>query len=179
MKRLAAVFPLLLSFAGTLSTANAQSAALLTPDELIENWRTAKEFTLAVAEKMPEEDYFFKASPEEMTFAVLLMHIAGANVFRFEQLLGGKSTVDATVLRQHPKADVIRYLTASFDYVLQALPKLTAAQLAAMYKVDWVGRPQVTGRQLVLGMFTHVAHHRAQAEVYLRIKGIAPPAYRF
>jgi len=27
--------------------------------------------------------------------------------------------------------------------------------------------------------FTHTAHHRAQAEVYLRVKGIKPPDYQF
>jgi uncharacterized damage-inducible protein DinB len=27
--------------------------------------------------------------------------------------------------------------------------------------------------------FTHTAHTRGQAEVYLRVKGIKPPDYRF
>jgi uncharacterized damage-inducible protein DinB len=27
--------------------------------------------------------------------------------------------------------------------------------------------------------FTHMAHHRGQAEVYLRVKNIKPPAWRF
>ncbi len=37
----------------------------------------------------------------------------------------------------------------------------------------------LTGRQLVLGMFVHTAHHRGKAEVYLRANGIKPPDYRF
>ena len=40
---------------------------------------------------------------------------------------------------------------------------------------DWM----TSKRELVLGMFTHTAHHRGQAEVYLRANGIKPPAYRF
>ncbi len=166
-------------FAASLSLFAADSASLLTPAELLDNWKISKQFTIAVAEKMPEENYSFKASPEEMSFAVLMMHIAGSTVFRFEQLTGIQSGIDAGVSKAHPKADVIRYVNDSFDYVLRVLPGVTPEQLTKMYKVDWVGKPEVNGRQLILGMFTHAAHHRAQAEVYLRLKGIRPPDYMF
>jgi len=29
------------------------------------------------------------------------------------------------------------------------------------------------------GVFVHTAHHRAQCEVYMRVKGIKPPSYTF
>ena len=35
------------------------------------------------------------------------------------------------------------------------------------------------GRAMILNMFVHTAHHRAQCEVYLRVKGIKPPDYTF
>jgi uncharacterized damage-inducible protein DinB len=31
---------------------------------------------------------------------------------------------------------------------------------------------------VLLAMFVHVAHHRGQAEIYLRDNGIVPPPYR-
>ena len=164
---------------GWLPALAADATPLLTPQELLDNWKISKQFTIAVAEKMPEEHYTFKPAPEEMMFAALMMHIAASTVFRFEQLTGSKANVDASVSKEHPKADVIRYLNASFDYVLRVLPGLTPEQLTKMYKVDWVGKPEVNGRQMILGMFTHAAHHRAQAEVYLRLKGIKPPDYTF
>src|SRR5947199_172078 len=99
----------------------ADSASLLTHEEWLQDWKVSKAFTIAVADKMPEEHYTFKASPEEMNFAVLMMHIAGSTVFRFEQLTGVKSGIELTVSKEHPKADVIRYLTQSFDYVLRVL----------------------------------------------------------
>ena len=34
------------------------------------------------------------------------------------------------------------------------------------------------GRDVLLAMYIHVAHHRGQAEIYLRDKGIKPPAYK-
>ena len=44
-----------------------------------------------------------------------------------------------------------------------------------------VGPParNLTGFEWLWGYFTHTAHHRGQAEVYLRVKGIKPPDYRF
>jgi len=36
---------------------------------------------------------------------------------------------------------------------------------------------RLPGREILLAMYVHVAHHRGQAEVYLRDKGITPPSY--
>ena len=32
-------------------------------------------------------------------------------------------------------------------------------------------------REVMLGVMVHMAHHRGQAEVYLRLKDIKPPKY--
>ena len=37
----------------------------------------------------------------------------------------------------------------------------------------------MNARELTLGVMTHMAHHRGQVEVYLRVKGIKPPTYKF
>ncbi|MGZ4820551.1 MAG: DinB family protein [Terriglobales bacterium] len=36
---------------------------------------------------------------------------------------------------------------------------------------------RLSGREVLLAMYIHVAHHRGQAEIYLRDKGIKPPRY--
>jgi uncharacterized damage-inducible protein DinB len=77
------------------------------------------------------------------------------------------------------KPTVLKGLAASFDHCAAIADKLTPAQLDASYQVDWVGMPAATGRQILSAMFTHTAHHRGQAEVYLRLKGIVPPKYRY
>jgi uncharacterized damage-inducible protein DinB len=41
------------------------------------------------------------------------------------------------------------------------------------------GSAEVTKFELFWGGFTHAAHHRGQAEVYLRLKGVTPPSYKF
>lgn len=175
MKKLVAVAFVLMAMAPLRAQ---QDRSLLTLDELIGDWKISREFTIAVAEKMPAEYWSFKPNPQQFSFGEQMTHIAGAQAFRFAQLTDGKppfpfpkETLD--------KPATIKLLNASFDYVIGLLPKITPGQMAKMFKVDWKGRPEVNGRQMMMNMLVHTAHHRAQCEVYLRIKGIQPPDYTF
>lgn len=149
--------------------------------ELIENWRMSKKFTLAVAEAMPDDKYSFRPNEKEMPFDVLMIHIATSQAFRFAQVAGKPMPLDVPkdIRRADAKRIAVQLLTESFDYCIDRLGELTEEQLSRNYKVDWYEKPETTGRQIVLAMFTHTAHHRAQAEVYLRVAGITPPLYRF
>ncbi len=155
-----------------------QDRSLLTVDELIGDWKISKQFTLEVAEKMPAEFYDFKPNPEQMSFGQQMIHIAGAQAYRFAQLTGTKLPFTEQP-KTADKATALRLLNVSFDYVISLLPKITPQQMAQTFKVDWRGRPEVNGRQMMLNMFVHTAHHRAQCEVYLRLKNIQPPVYTF
>jgi uncharacterized damage-inducible protein DinB len=155
---------------------------LLPVDEFVKDWEISKQFTLDVADKMPAEKYSFRASEPEMTFGGQMYHIAASLEFRFHQLAGTPGEMPAWVTsppKTATKDEILGHLREAFDFVIATVPKLTGEQLRKMYKVDWKGRPDVNGRQMMLNMFVHVAHHRAQAEVYLRINGIAPPVYTF
>lgn len=169
---------LLLAVANALPSGAQQEKSLLTLEELIGDWKVSKEFTLAVAETMPAEHYDFKPNLEQRSFGEQMVHIAAAQAFRFAQLTGRKSPVPL----QPGKADkesAIRLLNQSFDYVIGVLPRITPEQMAKTFQVDWKGRPEVNGRQMMLNMLVHTAHHRAQCEVYLRLKNIKPPDYTF
>jgi uncharacterized damage-inducible protein DinB len=54
------------------------------------------------------------------------------------------------------------------------IPFLTEDQLS---KVHNSPDGRLPGREVLLAMYIHVAHHRGQAEIYLRDKGIKPPSY--
>jgi len=73
------------------------------------------------------------------------------------------------------KAGIVKLLSDSFAYCGAVLPTLTEAQLAEAHDSPDGHLP---GREILLAMFVHVAHHRGQAEIYLRDKGIRPPGYR-
>lgn len=153
------------------------TAPLPSMSEWIHDWEIQRDFTLAVAEKMPAKDYTFKATPEEMEFGRMMVHLANAIAFRFEQISGQKAQVKTDP--PYDKAAVVKFVRESFDYVIRVLPKIPEDRLAANYEVNWEGRKEANGRQIALAMFAHAAHHRAQLEVYLRLKGIEPPVYTF
>ena len=160
---------------------SARPAVFLTPDDFAEDWRISKQFTIAVAEKMPAASYDFKATPEERSFGEQMTHIAESLFERFSEI-SAITPVKSAIPRKITKEFVIERLNQSFDYVIQVLPKLTDVQLStARFNVDFEGRagPEINGRDMIMNIFIHVAHHRAQCEVYLRLKGITPPVYRF
>jgi len=172
------VLALALSIVALAVPAVAQSVNWLTTDDFLIDWKNSKAFTIAVAEKMPAESYSFKATPEEMSFGEQMVHISAGLYVRFQAISGVASPFKG-MPKEVTKQVALEWLNGSFDYVLQVLPKITAAQLdATKFPVNWPGR-EVKGREMIRNMFMHVAHHRAQCEVYLRLKGIAPPGYVF
>ena len=150
--------------------------------EFIHDWEISKQFTLEVANAMPADLYSFKPNPDEMTFGEQIVHIAGANVFRFKQITGVKPPFEFNPAHLPPtdKASATKMLEQSFDYVIQVLPGITEEQLKRTWHVpSWKGRTEPDGRAMIMNMFVHTAHHRAQCEVYMRVKGIKPPDYTF
>ena len=120
----------------------------------LKDWETSKQFTLAVADAMPADQYGFKVAPEEMSFAGLMLHIAGSQAMRFAQIAGKPVPFEMpqTLAKETVRETVKKLLTDSFDYCIGLLSKFTPEQMNKLYKVDWYERPEVTGRELVLGM---------------------------
>jgi uncharacterized damage-inducible protein DinB len=155
---------------------------LLDMPEFVHDWQISKQFTIDVAAAMPPEFYSFKPNPEEMTFGEQMLHIAVSNVYRFQQITGMQPPfpVDLSKPLDPDKANVLKVLGQSFDYVIEAVPHITPEQLQRTWHIpSWRGRNDPDGRAMILNMFVHTAHHRAQCEVYLRAKGIKPPDYTF
>ena len=114
--------------------ANAQTShvnSVLDMPEFVRGWQISKQFTLDVANAMPAEFYSFKPNPEEMTFGEQMIHIAGANVFRFNQITGIKPPfpLDPAKAPASDKQTVLKLLDQSFDYVIVVLPTITPEQL--------------------------------------------------
>jgi hypothetical protein len=153
-------------------------------DMMVKHWKVSGDFTLAVAKMMPAADYGFRPVPEELSFGQLMIQIAVANVGACANASGMtrpptppelmKALRDETI--DANKDDAIKYLTDTFDFCNKALASMTHDKAQAM--VGPKGREQ-TGFEWLWAYFTHTAHHRGQAEVYLRVKGIKPPDYVF
>jgi uncharacterized damage-inducible protein DinB len=138
------------------------------------HWQIAKEFTLAVANAMPADGYDFKPTPEQLTFGRLMTHIAAQNSDSCATATGNTPLPEPGVT---DKPTAIKYLTDTFDRCAKDLEAMPSEQLdREAYKFQ--DQP-VLAREALWYTFTHMAHHRGQAEVYLRVKGIKPPAWRF
>ncbi len=136
--------------------------------EFVHDWQISKQFTIDVADAMPPEYYSFKPSPEEMTFGEQMLHIAVSNVYRFREITGIETPfpIDFNKPPSPDKANVLKMLGQSFDYVIDALPRITPAQLQRTWHIpSWKGRNDPDGRAMILNMFVHTAHHRAQCDV--------------
>ncbi len=62
--------------------------------DYLERLDNSKKYLILVAEKMPEEKYSFKATPDSMSFAENLMHITWAMDWHCQTLLGGRKARD-------------------------------------------------------------------------------------
>lgn len=165
----------------TLSVA-AQSTV---KDALIQHWKVTGEFTLAVADAMPADSYTFRPSPEEMNYGQLMAHIAGVNLGACSNASGLQRPALPPNLAEWAKAtdkvDVdksaaMQFLRDSFAFCDKAVASMTPERMG---KVVVPAARNLTGFEWLWAYFTHTAHHRGQAEVYLRVKGIKPPEYRF
>jgi hypothetical protein len=153
-------------------------------DSLIKHWKTSGEFTIAVANAMPAENYGFRPNPEEMSFGELITHIgafaflgcqsaSGINVPEFPGKINEWARAQTKV--EIDKATALPFLRDAFAFCDKAIESMTAESLAKR-PARAAGQ---TGFDWLWQYFTHTAHHRGQAEVYLRLKGIKPPEYVF
>jgi uncharacterized damage-inducible protein DinB len=152
-----------------------ESANKTVVNELVKHWETSEALSLAVANAMPAENYDFKASSAEMSFGEQMNHIALANS-SYCAAASGKTGPLTKKSQDNTKEAAVKNLTSAYDFCLDALKEMTDGGLQ---KAVTRGQSQTTAFELFWGGFTHAAHHRGQAEVYLRLKEITPPAYKF
>jgi len=175
---------LLLTFALALPALAQSSADDSIKDALVKHWKVTADFTIAVARLMPAESYGFKPVPEELSFGQLMLQVGGANLNACANASGmPRPEVPANVTQQLrdekgevDKATALSFLTSTFDFCNRAVASMTPGKLSA---VVGPANRKMTGFEWLWAYFTHTAHHRGQAEVYLRVKGITPPDYVF
>jgi uncharacterized damage-inducible protein DinB len=140
--------------------------------EYAKHFAALSQLSIAVAEAMPAAKYGFRPHPESMTFGELMTHLATTN---YQFCAGLKDTTPPKLPQPTEKAEVVPFLTGSFDYCSGIIDHLSEEQLSAVHSSP---DGQLPGREVLLAMYVHVAHHRGQAEIYLRENGIKPPGYR-
>ena len=162
--------------AGAIS-AQAQTAsfALQFRESFLAHWQVERGYTLAVAEAMAASDYDSKPHPAQRTFGEQLIHLGMANVAYFSSY----GLIPAPARPSGADKEAVKnYIAASFDYVTNVLQKLGEKDMVRKDAGTLRSKPHST-IDLCLRAYTHTAHHRGQAIVYLRVKGITPPTWAF
>jgi len=161
----------LVLFPFALHAANSAAASADAAGEYSKHFAALRQLSIAVAQAMPAEQYGFRPHPDSMDFGALISHIATTN---FQFCAGLQDTDTPTLPSPAGKDAVVKFLSDSFEYCSAIIPKLTGEQLSKAHNSP-DGR--LAGREILLAMYIHVAHHRGQAEIYLRDNGIKPPSY--
>src|SRR6267378_3640659 len=85
-------------------------------------WSTSLDYTLAVLDKMPDENFGFRPTPEEWTFSQQLTHIADGSLLIAAPLHGDKPVYVGAPPRQFTRTELKKHLEHSYDYVHAGVP---------------------------------------------------------
>ena len=150
------------------------SAQIDVKGTVLKHLKTSRDFTLKVADQMPEADYGFKLTPPQMSFGEQMVHLAQGAEYFLSPFFGEKPNPGKPATMS--KTDVVAFVRKSFDSSIERVSKLTPDQISKSYKSE---EGTMSGLDMLMGLLDHTTHHRASAEMYLRAKGITPAEYQF
>ena len=139
--------------------------------EVKQGYNGIKGNLLKMAEKMPEENYSFKASPDIRSFGQLVGHVADAQMGTCSAVNGEPKKLGASSMTS--KADLSAALKTSFDECDKAFESLSDATASQTVKM---GQREATKLGALTRVVVHSNEEYGYMSVYLRLKGIVPPS---
>jgi uncharacterized damage-inducible protein DinB len=128
---------------------------------------------IAGAEKMPEDNYSFKPTPDVRSFGQLVGHVADAQYLFCSTATGEANPMKAIEKTKIAKADLVAALKEAVAYCSKAYAGMTDAQGAQMAKFMNFDLARLS----ILSVNTaHTDEHYGNMVTYLRLKGIVPPS---
>jgi len=175
MKRYAAIIAVLVGFAASplfaQGQAPAQGSAPSTADTIKQLYNAAKNNLMKAADKMPDDGYDFKPTPEQRSFGGWIAHVADAQTAGCSRALG--TPKQPTAGSKTTKADLVAALKDSFDTCDAAYSGLTDANANDTVQSF---RGPMTRLASLAGNVVHDNECYGAIAVYLRLKGIVPPS---
>jgi uncharacterized damage-inducible protein DinB len=152
-------------------------------------------YLVASAEKMPEENFAFKPTPEVRSFGEILGHVANTHFSYCSRIKGEKNPNDGNnIEKKTAKADIVKALNESVAYCSAVYQDMTDAKLleplppavpAAGAKPPAAAAPAQGSKPApppaprigrLLANITHDWEHYGNLVTYLRLKGLVPPS---
>ena len=128
---------------------------------------------VAAAEEMPADKYGFKATPDQMTFGHLTLHIVEANYLLCSRIGGISAPELPKVSDTDPKDKLVERMKASFDFCGTALAKLDDSNLGETLTL--FGERKASRAMAILILAASWGDHYSQQATYLRLAGHLPP----
>lgn len=180
MRQLAVAFLFLTASLMFAQAQNSDSSAMKAPakDPVASSLRMllprSQNNILGAIEAMPADKFSYKPTPEQMTFAHLVVHIIGSN----NSLCSKVADVPAPKVEEPKETDskdqLLAAAKASFEFCSEALGKMDDSKLGDT--VEFFGGHQFPRAMGALGLASGWADHYAAAAMYLRLNGILPPS---
>ena len=180
-KKFCAVFAGLMALPLTLLAQQAPAGAAAPPANPI----TASErglytfmsnAVIRAAEKMPEENYSFKPTPEVRSFGQVIGHVINANFFFCSQARGEKSPGAQDYEKVADKATLVKALNDALAYCDGAYNDTTDTTFHTLVKVAAPSKEQTPRGMVLMFNTTHNEEHYGNLAVYMRLKGLVPPS---
>jgi hypothetical protein len=144
--------------------------------QLIRDWERAKLYTKEYIDAMPEDGMGFKPTPDIRSFAEQMLHLSqgtiglSSNGSGKARLYPGKTLEKSDELKT--KAALTKVVMECYDFAIDGLKSMDPAHFGDIVKL---GNFSVTKIGWMMKAFEHQTHHRGQATIYLRLKGVTPP----
>ena len=129
--------------------------------------------TLAAIEAMPADKFGYKPTPDQMSFAHLVVHIAESNNSLCSKIADVPAPKADELKETDSKDKLLAAARASFDFCTASLANVDDSKLGD--NVDF-GRVQGPRSMGVLFLAGGLADHYGAAAMYLRLNGILPPS---
>ncbi len=127
---------------------------------------------IAAAEKMPEENYSFKPTPEVRSFGQLVGHLADSQYYFCAQATGDANPGGGIEKSKTGKMELVAALKEAVAYCGKTYAAMTDAKGGEMVKLMNFD----VARLAVLSANTaHDYEHYGNMATYMRLKGIVPP----
>jgi uncharacterized damage-inducible protein DinB len=134
---------------------------------------TIRTFVLRSTEKVPENLYEFKPTPEVRSLGAIIGHIADGNNFLCGRAAGDKTPPNRANEKKTTRAELIAALKASFEVCDKVFAGTTDANATA--PVDFFGQQQTRLGMLAFNN-SHMWEHYGNLVTYMRLKNIVPPS---
>jgi uncharacterized damage-inducible protein DinB len=146
---------------------------------VVDSWNDIGRKLTAMAEDFPEDKYDYKPTPAQRTFAEQLLHVAGANYYFTNPVMGQKPPAEEDAKREQykTKAGVVAFVKKSFADGAAAIQSKGEKGLTGTIEEPF-GHQKVRVIDYANGYIEHSGEHYGQLVVYYRLAGLVPPESR-